>query len=173
MAFGWSCIFAVVTAGVHPYLFCHAYLPPALLRCLSLCDASRIRLSAFAFGAHCSNSLHAFSNNDKYVTSYFCIFFLRVLLGWVSLFLGSPDLCAAGGSCFFSPGFDAALLAATFVLFRADAELLFVPVARLPGPVWLALEEVAAWLCSRVPGARCTGSVTRILCPAATVVPVT
>jgi len=56
---------------------------------------SHKRLSAFAFGAHCSNSLHGFSSNDKYVTSYFCTFLLRAVLVWALLFFDSPDLCAA------------------------------------------------------------------------------
>jgi len=38
------------------------------------------RSRAFTFGAHCSNSLHGFSRDDKYVTSYFCIFFFFLLV---------------------------------------------------------------------------------------------
>jgi len=64
---------------------------------------------AFAFGAHCSNSLHGILSDDKYVTSYFCIFFF-------ALFLCSAEDAFA---CPVLEGLFLFLLDVVFVLFFA------------------------------------------------------
>src|SRR5579859_4169329 len=76
--------------------------------------AARNGLRALAFGAHCSNSLHGFSNKDKYVTSYFFRFFFDVLLRWVWVFFESLELCADGAACFLIAGVSFFLLDAGF-----------------------------------------------------------
>ena len=56
-------------------------MPPAIFALLEIVPVPyALCLRVYAFGAHCSNSLHGFSNNNKYVTSYFCIFFFFVFL---------------------------------------------------------------------------------------------
>jgi len=51
---------------------------------------------AFAFGAHCSNSLHGILSDDKYVTSYFCIFLLVFFLRDVVDAFACASFCVPG-----------------------------------------------------------------------------
>ena len=92
-------------------------------------------MGAFAFGAHCSNSLHGFSNKDKYVTSYFFTFFFVVLLWLASAFFELLDIWAAGAAFPFAD-------AVPVFLFEVDLAVVFFWPVCVALPLELAPADV-------------------------------